>query len=265
MSQPSTPEAQRDRVALHASGVRIVRGGRTLLSGFDLQARASRVTALVGPNGAGKSSALKALAGLWPCTGTLEVGGRAVGSLTLRERARTLAYVPQQSLLQRGLSVREVVQQGRYAHDPAWPRAGVAEPAAVTRALEVTRLSELCSRAWHELSGGEQRRVLLARALATEAPIVLLDEPTASLDVAHALRFLALLRELAAGGRCVVVVLHDLEQVRRWADECVVVDRGRVVASGATGDVLTAEVVRGVYGVEMVERGALGFRLEEGS
>jgi iron complex transport system ATP-binding protein len=257
MSEPSPK-------ALSARGVQIVRGGRTLLSGFDLHARAGRVTALVGPNGAGKSSALKALAGLWPCTGAIEVGGRALGALTLRERARALAYVPQQSLLQRGLSVREIVRQGRYAHDPVWPRAGATEATAVTHALEVTRLHELSARAWHELSGGEQRRVLLARALATEAPIVLLDEPTASLDVAHALRFLGLLRELAAAGRCVVVVLHDLEQVRRWADECVVVDRGRVVAAGATAEVITPDLVRGVYGVEMLERGALSFRLEQG-
>jgi iron complex transport system ATP-binding protein len=270
--------------ALVADAIAVVRGARSVLSAFSLQAERGSVTALAGPNGAGKSSALKALAGLLPCSGGVSVLGRPLRELSLLERARAMAYVPQQSLLQRALPVRDVVAQGRYAHDPVWPlrkRAaddGVARgrgaaaathggvtsgsrAEAIDRAMQLTQVQELASRRWDELSGGEQRRVLLARALATEAPIVLLDEPTASLDAAHALRFLQLLRTLAASGQCVIVVLHDLEQVRRFADSVVLLDRGRTVASGAARDVITAGFIREVYGVELIENAALGFRL----
>jgi iron complex transport system ATP-binding protein len=249
--------------ALQAHGLSVRRGGREVLCEFELSAHAGSVIALAGPNGAGKSSALKALAGLWPSRGTITVRGRALGELSLRERARTLAYVPQQSLLQRGLRVREVVRQGRYAHDPIWPSLRERTEPAVDQALERADLTGFAQRPWNELSGGEQRRVLLARALATEAPIILLDEPTASLDLAHALHFLALLRELAAAGRCMLVVLHDLEQVRRCADHCVLLDRGRIAVAGPTAEVIRPEPIRRVYGVELVEQAALGFRLPE--
>lgn len=249
--------------ALQASGLSVVRGAREVLSDFELRAPAGSVIALAGPNGAGKSSALKALAGLWPSRGTILLRGRALGELSLRERARTLAYVPQQSLLQRGLRVREIVRQGRYAHDPIWPGLRERAEPAVDQALERTDLIDFAERRWNELSGGEQRRVLLARALASEAPIVLLDEPTASLDLAHALSLLALLRELASAGRCILVVLHDLEQVRRCADQCVLLDRGRIAAAGPSSEVIRAEPIRRVYGVELVEQAALGFRLPE--
>jgi len=249
--------------ALEARGLSVRRGAREVLCDFELRAPAGSVIGLAGPNGAGKSSALKALAGLWPSRGTILVQGRALGELSLRERARTLAYVPQQSLLQRGLRVREIVRQGRYAHDPIWPSLRERAAPAVDQALERTDLASFAQRRWNELSGGEQRRVLLARALASEAPIVLLDEPTASLDLAHALHFLGLLRELAGAGRCILVVLHDLEQVRRCADHCVLLDQGRIAASGPTAEVIRAEPIRRVYGVELIERAALGFRLPE--
>jgi iron complex transport system ATP-binding protein len=135
----------------------------------------------------------------------------------------------------------------------------------VEQALRATDVHELRDRRWNELSGGEQRRVLLARALATEAPIILLDEPTSALDVGHALQFMQLLRELADRGRCIVVVLHDLDQVSRYADQTVLLHRGRTVASGPTPEVLSPEHVRAVYGVELVPNGALGYRLAEGA
>jgi iron complex transport system ATP-binding protein len=246
---------------LSAEDVSVERAGRRILDGFAICAAPGSVTALAGPNGAGKSTALKALAGLVSFSGSVRIGGRDLQTLALRERARLLAYVPQQSLLQRGIAARDVVSQGRYAHVSAWQawRPGVS--AAVERAMLATHVTELAARRWDELSGGEQRRVLLARALATEAPLVLLDEPTASLDVAHALRFLELLRELAAAGRTIVVVLHDLQQVRRYADRAVLLDRGRSVASGASAEVISSDTIRRVYGVELEENAALGFRL----
>jgi iron complex transport system ATP-binding protein len=246
---------------LLASQVCVERSGRNVLVDFDLCAARGSVIALAGPNGAGKSTALKALAGLLPCSGSLRVFGRELRELSLRERARQLAYVPQQSLLQRGIAARDVVSQGRYAHVDSWPAWRNPLAPAVERAMQATHVDVLADRRWDELSGGEQRRVLLARALATEAPIVLLDEPTASLDVAHAIRFLNLLRKLAEAGQCIVVVLHDLQQVRRYADTAVLLDRGRVVATGSAREVIATEFIRQVYGVELEENAALGFRL----
>lgn len=248
---------------LAADGVTVTRSGRELLCDFALQLDAGEVIALAGPNGAGKSTALKALAGLWPSRGAIVLRGRALTELSLRERARALAYVPQQSLLQRGLRVREVVRLGRYAHDPVWPSFRARAEPAVDSALERADLLALADRPWHELSGGEQRRVLLARALASEAPILLLDEPTASLDLGHALRLLELLRELARSGRAILLVLHDLEHARRVSDRCILLQRGRVAASGATSEVISAEPIRRVYGVELEPGAALGFRLPE--
>jgi len=244
---------------LSAEELCVERGGRRVLNGFALAAEGSSISALAGPNGAGKSSALKALAGLLPSRGRLQLFGRDLRALSRRERAHMLAYVPQQSLLQSGIAVREVVRQGRYAHDPVWPGRRPQQP-AVEHAMRATDVLELRDRHWNELSGGEQRRVLLARALATEAPIILLDEPTSALDVGHALQFLSLLRELANAGRCIVVVLHDLDQVSRYADHCVLLHRGDMVASGPTREVIAPEPVRAVYGVELVPNGALGYR-----
>lgn len=247
---------------LSARELRVQRGARTVLEGFQLSAAVGGVYALTGPNGAGKSTALKALGGLLPCSGQLQVSGRALRELSPRERARQIAYVPQQSLLQSGISVREVVLQGRYAHDPVWPqRHKHSEP--VERAMAQTDVLGLAARPWNQLSGGEQRRVLLARALATEAPVILLDEPTSSLDVAHALQLLTQLRELAAQGRCIVAVLHDLGQVEQYADTALLLDNGRTVAAGPTREVITSENIRRVYGVELVPNSALGYRLVE--
>lgn len=245
---------------LVAAGMHVLRGARTVVEGFELSAAPGFVYALTGPNGAGKSSALKALAGLLPSSGQLQVAGRPLQSLSPRERAKLLAYVPQQSLLQSGISVREVVLQGRYAHDPVWPHKH-KHAVAIEQAMRETDVLALAERPWNQLSGGEQRRVLLARALATEAPVILLDEPTTSLDVAHALQLLLVLRELAKQGRCIVAVLHDLDQVARYADHSVLLQHGKSVAAGPTAEVITTENIRAVYGVELVPQSALGYRL----
>lgn len=247
---------------LSASELRVQRGARTVLDHFQLSAALGGVYALTGPNGAGKSSALKALAGLLPCSGQLRVSGRELRELSPRERARQIAYVPQQSLLQSGISVREVVLQGRYAHDPVWPRRH-KHSEQLERAMTQTDVLELADRPWNQLSGGEQRRVLLARALATEAPVILLDEPTSSLDVAHALQLLEQLRQLAAQGRCVIAVLHDLAQVAQYADFSLLLHHGSTIAAGPTSQVVTSENIRRVYGVELVPNSALGYRLVE--
>jgi iron complex transport system ATP-binding protein len=159
------------------------------------------------------------------------------------------------------MTVRKVVDQGRYAH-----RGGLAAPSATDRraaddAMARVNVTALVDRHFPELSYGEQRRVLLARALATEAPLLLLDEPTASLDVRHVLTLHRTLRSLAVEGRAVVIVLHDLDEARLVSDRALLLDDGATVAHGATAAVVTAEHVARVYGVELVEGGALGYRL----
>ena len=249
--------------ALVATQLEVVRSGQRVLSGFALSAAQGEVVALVGPNGAGKSTALKALAGLLPYAGQVQVQGRELRSLELRERARTLAYVPQQSLLQQAIPARQVIEQGRYAHDAPWPFRRREPHPAVVRAIEATDLVGLAERPWDRLSGGEQRRVLLARALATESPLILLDEPTASLDVGHALRFLELVRQLAAAGRCIIVALHDLQLVRHYSDRALLLDRGSLVASGPAREIISTRHIRPIYGVELEDGAPLGYHLAD--
>jgi iron complex transport system ATP-binding protein len=247
--------------ALVADGVGVRLGGRPVVSDVSLRAAHGEVLALVGPNGAGKSSLLRALAGLVPSTGSITVQGESLGELAPRARARAIAYVPQQTALRAHLSVREVVAQGRHAHQAFSLRAPPPREAAVEHALTVTGVVELAERSFLHLSGGEQRRVLLARAIASEARLLLLDEPTAGLDIAHVLAFHALVRELARAGRAIVFVMHDLGDVRRHADRAVLLAAGRVAADGPVADVLAAEPIARVYGVHIEEAAAPRFHL----
>lgn len=242
-----------------ADSVSVRYGKRDVLSGVSMRARFGEVTAIVGPNGSGKTTLLKAVAGLVPFEGRVAFGGRDAHSLDRTERARLVAYVPQRTELSAAQSAHEVVSQGRFMHHGfAAPRR--ADREAVASALRVTETAALRDRPFIALSGGEQRRVLIARALATEAPILLLDEPTASLDVAHVLSTHALLRRLADEGRAIVAVLHALDDVLTRTDRAFLLASGRVVAEGSSASVVNARSVRDVYGVELVEGAAIGFR-----
>lgn len=259
MTEEKTP-------VIEAEGLSVLRGGRRVLDGVRFEAREGEVTAILGPNGAGKSTLLLALAGLVPPErGTVRLGGEDLRAIPPRERAKRLAYVPQRTLLGTGLRVATVVAHGRYAHTGGLGRPGPADLRAIERAMSTTHLEALAARRFDRLSMGEQRRVLLARALATEAKTILLDEPTEALDVRHALELHGLLRELADEGYALVAVLHGLDAARRFTDRALLLDEGRVVAEGLTRDVVVEESIRAVYGVELVENDALGFRLESGS
>ncbi len=250
---------------LRVRGLSVRRGRRVVLRDVGFEADAGSITCVLGPNGAGKSTLLKAVAGLLPCEGERTIGGADIGAMSTHERAKAMAYVPQQSALDAPLDVATVVAQGRYAHTGGLGAPSAKDRAAVGAALARTDLSALAGRRFDRLSVGERRRVLLARALATEAKIVLLDEPTAALDVRHALELHALLRELADDGFCVLVVLHALDDARRHTDRALLIDRGALLASGPSAEVVDEERVRDVYGVELVENGALGFHLGAGS
>lgn len=249
---------------LRAQAVSVRRGSRTVLSAVDFDASAASVTAILGPNGAGKSTLLKALAGVLPFEGRVTLDGEPLGAMPARERAHRISYVPQQTRLTVGLDVAAVVAQGRYAHTGGLARPSNADRAALASAMQRTDVEALATRRFDRLSAGEQRRVLVARALATEARVVLLDEPTAALDVRQALSLHALLRELADDGYTVVVVLHELDAARS-TDRALMLVEGKVEAAGPSADVVSPARIERVYGVTLVEGGALGFRLPERS
>lgn len=222
------------------------------------------VTAIMGPNGAGKSSLLRCVLQSLSYLGTIELDGQSVSRLNGATRARAIAYVPQRSRMSSALSVYQVVEQGRFAHRGIFSGLSRRDRLAVDQAIEETGAAALAERPFPELSGGEQQRVLLARALATGARTLLLDEPTSALDLRHVLVLHQVLRRLAARGYCILVVLHDLGEAYRYADRVVLLADGRVRDVGPAADVLLSPVMSEVSGVRVREKVEPGAFLEEG-
>lgn len=246
--------------ALHLDGLAVDLGGRTVVRELSLSVAPGELFGILGPNGAGKTSLLKAIAGLIAHRGGVFSAGQDLGALDAQARARAVAYVPQRSQLHAPLAVREVVAQGRFCHTLGLKGLSNADHAAVDGAMQRLGLVNLAQAVFTELSGGEQRRVLLARALASEAPLILLDEPVASLDVAHALALFAHVRELVRAGRTAVVVLHDLNEAMTWCSSLLLLADGQSVAHGSPQQVLSVERVREIYGVQLQPGTALGYR-----
>ncbi|MEM9380288.1 MAG: ABC transporter ATP-binding protein [Planctomycetota bacterium] len=234
-----------------------------VLHGVDAEAPHGAITALIGPNGSGKSTLLKAIVGIVRARGSVAIDGDEVGAMPAAERAQRVAYVPQHSLLSAPLPVHVVVAQGRFAHRHSLARMRDEDHAAVRSAMEDADVEDLACRPFTELSGGEAQRVLIARALATGASVVLLDEPTSSQDVRHALELHAVLGRLRERGAAIVACLHDLSEVRALADRAVLLDGGRVHAAGTAAEIVSNEHVRGVYGVELVDGVGLGYRMAD--
>lgn len=213
------------------------------------------LVALVGPNGAGKSTLLRALAGLVPHTGAVTWRGTPVARLDGRTRACTVAYLPQDPPVHWPLAAAEVVNLGRLPHRAYGAENSVADDAATTRAMRQTDTLAFAARSVLQLSVGERARVLLARALAVEAPVLLADEPIAMLDPYHQLDVMRSLREYATGGsgaesRLVVAVLHDLGLAARFCDRVLLMNGGAVVGDGSPDATLTAAAIRTHYRVE---------------
>ncbi|HEY4833486.1 MAG TPA: ABC transporter ATP-binding protein [Bradyrhizobium sp.] len=233
---------------LTAQGVSVKLAGRLVLRDVSLALSPGHLVALVGPNGAGKTTLLRALAGLVPATGAIHVGGDALSSLSLPERARRFAYLPQGHLVHWPLPARDIVALGRYPHgatDPA--RLTPRDAEAVLRAMRATDVVELRARRVTELSGGERSRVALARVFAVEAPVILADEPTSSLDPRHQIEVMKTLRAAADQGTLVIVVTHDLVLAARFADIVLVLSDGRLVSQGAPAEALSEQVMGDVF------------------
>ena len=229
-------------------------GPRHLVRDVTLEVAPARITAIVGPNGAGKSTVLRLLAGLWrPTAGQATLDGSGMSRLSRRLLAQRISFVPQETRIDIPFTVQELVMMGRHPHLGRFDAPGPADTAAVADAMSRADVAHIADRRVTELSGGERRRAVIARSLATGSNVILLDEPTANLDIDHVIETLTLLRELAVAGATIALALHDLNVVARWADAVAVLNAGRLHAVGPPGEVLDDALVASVFGVR-VER-----------
>lgn len=226
---------------------------RTVSTDLSVAVPDGSFTAIIGPNACGKSTLLRALARvLRPRAGEVVLDGRALGEYRSKEVARVVGLLPQSSEAPDGITVADLVSRGRFPHQRLVRQWTAEDDDAVWQALEATGTDSLADRLVAELSGGQRQRVWVAMALAQQAEILLLDEPTTFLDIAHQIELLDLFTQLHRQGRTIVAVLHDLNHAARYATHLVVMKDGEVVASGAPSSIMTAELVREVFGLPCV-------------
>jgi len=228
--------------------VSVTLGGHAVVSAVSVTAESGDFVGLIGPNGAGKTTLLRAIrGGVTPTAGEITLTGQSVASLSAREIGRRVATVPQETELSFAFSVEEAVAMGRHAHIGRFGTADETDREAVERALQRTSLSDLADRPVTDLSGGERQRVLLARALAQATPVLLLDEPTANLDINHAIRTLETVRSVVDDGTTAVAAIHDLDLAARYCDRLVLLAEGSVVAAGSPDAVLTSDTIAAAF------------------
>ncbi|RYY42688.1 MAG: ABC transporter ATP-binding protein [Sphingomonadales bacterium] len=232
-------------------------GKRRVLEDVSAVLRPSRVTAILGANGSGKTTLVKALAGL--LSGEVRLGDRRIDRIDPRERARAIGYLPQDGAVHWDMTVESLVALGRIPHRPPFAGLSPDDYDAITGAMDATDAQAFAGRLVGELSGGERARVLLARVLAGQPRWLLADEPLASLDPVHQIALLDRLRGLAGQGMGVVIVLHDLIQAARAADDVLLLKDGRLIAFAPAADALSPDHLREAFGVEVMQvRDAMG-------
>ena len=239
---------------LQAQGLVVGYDAEPVIAGLDLQLPTSGITMIVGGNGCGKSTLLRSLARLLkPRGGAVLLDGEPIAKLPTKQVARTVGLLPQAPIAPDGITVAELVDRGRTPHRGAFGRRGDGDDAVVADALELTGMSEFAERGVDELSGGQRQRAWVAMALAQEPEILLLDEPTTYLDLAHQVDLLELLVRLSRDrGTQVVVVMHELNLATRYADHLIAMGAGEVIAQGSPAEIVTAELVQEVFGLAAV-------------
>lgn len=237
---------------LRTENLRIGYDDTTVIADLSVDVLDGRITAIVGPNACGKSTLLRGLARLLkPSAGQVILDGHDIGSLHTKEVARRLGLLPQTSIAPEGISVADLVSRGRFPHQKVLRQWSRDDADAVTEAIRCVGVEELAGRPVDELSGGQRQRVWVAVVLAQQTPLVLLDEPTTYLDIAHQVELLDLFAMLnREQDRTVVVVLHDLNHACRYADQIIVMKAGSIVAQGNPNEVITEQLVEAVYGLK---------------
>jgi len=236
--------------ALAGTNVTVRIGAKEIVRDASLSLNAGELVALVGPNGAGKTTLVRALAGLVPAQGAITLQDKSLDALSPRARARAVAYLPQGHVFHWRMSVESIVMLGRAPHGDPFSSNSPADRAAVTQAMATTETQVFAESPVTTLSGGEKARVALARALATQAPVLLADEPTAALDPRHQLVVMELLRHAARSGNAILAIMHDLTLAARFADRVLVMNEGRIVAEGTPAEALAPERLAAVFGIE---------------
>ncbi|RJL32418.1 ABC transporter ATP-binding protein [Bailinhaonella thermotolerans] len=235
---------------LSARELRLGYGERLIVDGLDLDVADGSVTAVIGPNGCGKSTLLRALGRLLaPRGGHVLLDGKRIDKTPTREVAKVLGVLPQAPTAPEGLTVADLVTRGRHPHQSWYRQWSSDDESAVTEALTMTGMLDLADRDLDELSGGQRQRAWISMALAQGTDLLLLDEPTTYLDLAHQVEVLDLVRSLHTHGRTIVMVLHDLNLAARYADRLVAMKSGRIIAQGAPAEVLTEELLEEVFGL----------------
>jgi len=237
---------------VRAEGIRVAYNGHPVLDGIDLEVEVGEWVGLIGPNGAGKTTLLRALAGTVPDAGSVTLGGRSVRRLSRREWSRSVALVPQHPTIPAGMRVVDYVLLGRTPHLGYFATEGAEDLAVVRRVLEEMGLVALAARRLDALSGGELQRAVLARALAQGPELLLLDEPTTSLDIGRQQEAMDLVDDLRHAGHTVVSAMHDLTIAGQFHDRLLLLSEGKVVAAGRPVEVLTPQLIERHYGAKVV-------------
>lgn len=238
---------------LHVEDVTLAYDGKVVSEGLTVPFPADSFTVIIGPNACGKSTLLRSAARLLtPTAGHVLLDGTSIATMKTKQVAREVGLLPQTAIAPDGITVHDLVARGRFPHQQFLRNTALADDTAITAAMAATNVTELAERPVDELSGGQRQRVWVAMALAQETPLLLLDEPTTYLDIAHQIELLDLFARLHSEGRTLIAVLHDLNQAARYATHLIVMKDGAVVASGAPRDIVNANLIEHVFGLPCI-------------